>query len=153
MELVPIITQILTIVAAVFIIVLLVSYIASKVRKKGRAESLNVASYSTNTANAYSITKNAAGKNQYYNGSCYNGDTLTYPKEIKVVKRTGEARIPSPGKNYSSNNYRETSAYSNSRFTVINNISPNVPRKIETDEYGFKLYTDKEITRSVYLPG
>ena len=150
MELVPIITQILLIVAVVFIIVLLVSYIASKVRKKNQTTAPN---YKIQQVQSYPVNKNSVVKNRFYSESYYNNDSLSsYPKEIRVVRRAGVSGTPSPDRRSSSGNLRTTPAHTNSRFTVINNISSNEPRKIETDEYGFKLYTDNEITRSVYLP-
>ena len=147
MELVPIITQILVIVATIFILVLFVSYIASKLRKKEHNENLQL-SYSNNTnVNNNLRGKTMIDKHQYYSGSYYNSinSDLNYQKEIKVVRRSS----------ISDNNYRRkerqirTNSYS--RFTVLNNISTNQSKQIETDEFGFKLYAENEITRSVYL--
>lgn len=143
MELVPIITQILGIVAAVFIIVLIVSFIASKLRKKDHEVIKQTDNYKNQQSfNAGINTR--VDKSQYYGGTYYNNN-LSYAKEIKVVKRSGISKNQSPKK------YTQEHAYSNARFTVLNNISTNVNPAIETDEYGFKVYSNKEITRSVYL--
>ena len=146
MELVPIITQVLLIVAAVFILVLLVSYIASKVKKKSEAGIAKENDYQTQSVYSY------ANSNGFSNNQYYNENSSLYPKEIKVVRRTSSSRSSSSQRNYSTK--YKTPSMRNSRFTVINNISPGEgPRRIETDEYGFKVYADNEITRSVYLPG
>lgn len=146
MELVPIITQMLAIVATVFILVLLVSYIASKLKKKEQVESAGN-NYNNPATRNYAGNRIKVDKSQYYGGSYYNNNTFDYPKEIKVVKRSGVSR------SYSSNMYKPVPTNSNSRFTVLNSISAKETRQIETDDYGFKVYSDNEITRSVYLPG
>lgn len=151
MELVPIITQILMIVAAVFIIVLIVSYIASKVRKKEQPAA-EQANYKYNSNN-YISNQNSIGQSQFYNGIYYSGAPVNYPKEIKVVKRSSSSRRQNTGRQHPIVGHKTTPTYSNSRFTVVNQISPNGEEKIVTDEYGFKLYADNEISRSVYFPG
>ena len=147
MELVPIITQVLTIVASIFVLVLLISFIASKLRKKELNESR--VTNNSNQNRTFSSSGNFSDKSRYYGGSYSNGEnSLGYPKEIKVVKRSSVAKTYSTNSQYK----RTNTSNRNSRFTVINNISPVKSGPIETDEYGFKVYSDNEIARSVYLP-
>lgn len=149
MELVPIITQILAIVASLFIVVLLISFIASKLKKKENTAMNNKNGIVRNRAQTSFAEGYNSNKSIYYGANSYQGGSINYPypKEIKVVKRSGVS------KEASSNRYRTKTSQRNNRFTVVNNISnDNNKPTIETDEYGFKVYADHDLTRSFYLP-
>lgn len=155
MELVPIITQILLIVAAVFILVLVVSFGASRIRKKEQQSLKQNNPVNIQRVNRYQNGQYVSDKSQFYGGSYSGGGNLSsssvypvYPNEIKVVRRSN---VP---KTYAANRYKnsyENTNY-NSRFTVLNNIDAKEYKKIETDELGFKVYSKNEIAGSFYMP-
>jgi len=156
MELVPIITQILLIVAAVFILVLIVSFGASRIKKKEKESFQKQNTVNIQRVNRYQANQYGSDKSQYYGGSYSSGGSLntsydypSYPREVKVVKRSGVSQSYPAGKyqnSFQSTNY-------NSRFTVLNNIDAKEYKKVETDELGFKIYSNNEIAGSFYMPG
>jgi len=155
MELVPIITQILLIVAAVFILVLVVSFGASRIRKKERRNLKQSNSINVQRVNRYQNGQYISDKSQYYGGSYSGGANINsttiypvYPNEIKVVRRSNVSKTYT-GARYK-NSYENTNF--NSRFTVLNNIDAKEYKKIETDELGFKVYSKNEIAGSFYMP-
>lgn len=155
MELVPIITQILLIVAAVFILVLIVSFGASRIKKKEKESLQKQSNVNIQRVNKYQSNQYGSDKSQYYGGSYSSGGNSnpsynypSYPREVKVVKRSNVTQ------SYSSGKYPNTfqNAKYNSRFTVLNNVDAKEYKKVETDELGFKIYSNNEIAGSFYMP-
>lgn len=145
MELVPIITQILSIVAAIFILVLIVSFIASKMRKQDKPLSANKFSHKTMVNPNSNMNKHAYESHNFSkNPSMGINQRDSYPSEIKIVRNTNPSKVK----------YRTAShmELANSRFTVINKLEEHQIPKVETDEYGFKIYNNSEVTRSIYFP-
>lgn len=132
MELVPIITQILLIVAAVFILVLIVSFGASRIKKKEKESLQKQSNVNIQRVNRYQSNQYGLDKSQYYGGSSSTGSSLsatynypTYRSEVKVVKRSSVPQSYTAGKyqnQFQSTNY-------NSRFTVLNNIDAKEYKK------------------------